>query len=436
MKLKAIGKYTILFLSSLLVSGLIAEAATVTGTVTNKTTGKPSQGDTVVLVDVQAGMAEAARGTTDAHGHYSLQSATAGTALVRVDHQGGSYFIAAPQAGGSGDVTVYDVAVKVDGVAIDADMLLAEAAGGMIRVQERYLVRNTSLPPRSQFSANTFEFVLPANAVLDAAAVTRPGGLATNTRPVPLSQSGHFTFNVPIQPDQGEKETMFEVQYHMTYGGKFTFTPHLQMAADNLVVYLPKGMTFGGAKGADFQPAQEDPRVQTFVAKRITPGQNIAFTLSGEGQMPRDAQANSMNPEAGGSAGMGGGQPGGGLGAPIDTPDPLSSYKWWIVGGLALLFFVVAAILLRRQQGSPIPKPKEKEGPHFPVAVPAAVPTVEARGVYGAAPTFDRSSALGFIKDEMFALEQERIAGELSEVEYKEVRDALEVLLKRVLQGH
>ena len=436
MKMKAIGKYIILFLSGLLVSGLIAEAATVTGTVTNKTTGKPSQGDTVVLVDVQAGMAEAAHTTTDAHGHYSLESATAGAALVRVDHQGASYFIAAPQAGGSGDVTVYDVAPKVDGVGIDADMLLAEAAGGMIRVQERYLVRNTSLPPRSQFSANTFEFVLPANAVLDGAAVTRPGGLATNTRPVPLSQSGHFTFNVPIQPDQGEKETMFEVQYHMTYGGKYTFTPHLQMAADNLVVYLPKGMTFAGAKGADFQPAQEDPKVQTFVAKRITPGQNIAFTLSGEGQMPRDAQANSMSPEAGGSAGMGGGQPGGGLGAPIDTPDPLSSYKWWIVGGIVLLFVSVAAVLLRRQQGSLIPKPKEKEGPHFPVAVPAAVPTVEARGAYGSASVFDRSGVLGFIKEEMFALERERIAGELSEVEYKEAHDALEVLLKRILKGH
>ena len=442
MKMKAIGKYAILFLSSLLVSGLIAAAATVTGTVTNKTTGKPSQGDTVVLVDVQAGMAEAARATTDAHGHYSLESATAGAALVRVDHQGASYFIAAPQAGGAGDVTVYDVAPKVDGVGIDADMLLAEAAGGMIRIQERYLVRNTSLPPRSQFSANTFEFVLPADAVLDGAAVTRPGGLATNTRPVPLSQSGHFTFNVPIQPDQGEKETMFEVQYHMTYGGKYTFTPHLQMAADNLVVYLPKGMTFGGAKGADFQPAQEDPRVQTFVAKRITPGQNIAFTLSGEGQMPRDAQANSMSPEAGGSAGMSGGQPGssgqpgGGLGAPIDTPDPLSSYKWWIVGGIVLLFVAVAAVLLRRQQGSLIPKPKEKEDPHFPVAVLAAVPTVEARGAHGSATAVDRSGVLGYIKDEMFALERERIAGELSEAEYKEARDALEVVLKRVLQGH
>jgi hypothetical protein len=36
----------------------------------------------------------------------------------------------------------------------------------------------------------------------------------------------------------------------------------------------------------------------------------------------------------------------------------------------------------------------------------------------------------------MFALERERIAGELSEAEYKEARDAVEVVLKRVLQGH
>ena len=38
-----------------------AQAASVTGTVTNKTTGKPAAGDTVVLVDVQAGMSEVAK---------------------------------------------------------------------------------------------------------------------------------------------------------------------------------------------------------------------------------------------------------------------------------------------------------------------------------------------------------------------------------------
>jgi hypothetical protein len=36
----------------------------------------------------------------------------------------------------------------------------------------------------------------------------------------------------------------------------------------------------------------------------------------------------------------------------------------------------------------------------------------------------------------MFVLEQGRIAGELSEADYKEAHDALEVVLKRVLQGH
>jgi len=38
----------------LLLAGTIAQAAPITGTVTNKTTNKPSAGDTVVLVDVQA----------------------------------------------------------------------------------------------------------------------------------------------------------------------------------------------------------------------------------------------------------------------------------------------------------------------------------------------------------------------------------------------
>ena len=46
------------FCSLLLAS--TAYAATVTGTVTNKTTDKPSAGDLVELVDVQAGMSPVA----------------------------------------------------------------------------------------------------------------------------------------------------------------------------------------------------------------------------------------------------------------------------------------------------------------------------------------------------------------------------------------
>ena len=60
---------------STLFAGALAQAATVSGTVTNKTTGKPAAGDTVVLVDVQAGMGEVAKATTDANGKYSLNYA-------------------------------------------------------------------------------------------------------------------------------------------------------------------------------------------------------------------------------------------------------------------------------------------------------------------------------------------------------------------------
>src|ERR1035441_6563136 len=90
--------------SALLLAGTLAQAAPITGTVTNKTNNKPSAGDTVVLVDVQAGMSEAATATTNSAGHYSLNAPGMGPYLIRVNHQGGTYFIAAPQGGGSGDV--------------------------------------------------------------------------------------------------------------------------------------------------------------------------------------------------------------------------------------------------------------------------------------------------------------------------------------------
>jgi hypothetical protein len=445
----------------LLLASFVSQAGTVTGTVTNKTTGRPSAGDSVVLVDVQAGMADAATATTDAKGQYSLQSPGPGGAfLVRVNHQGATYFIGAPQSGTGGDVTVYDVAAKVDGVAIDADMLLVEGAGGMLRVQERYLVRNTSLPPKAQFSDKTFEVVLPPDAELDGASATRPGGLGTNTRLVPLGQKGHYSFNVPIQPDQGQKETLFEVQYHISYSGKYTFKPQLGMPADNLVVYVPKSMTFSGAQGAEFQSVQDDPRVLTNIAKNVHPGQTIAFTIAGEGQMPPDAQQRSgMNPQA--AMGMGApgtsdtatpaGAPGGGIGNPIGTPDPLTKYKWWILGGLTLLLAAAAIYLLRSRGGSPSPVPSytsvpDLEGRPLP-AVPRSIAPVTSFSpppkapepvthspVYSPSVSSSKAALLGILKEELFAIESEKVSGTLSPEEYAEIKAGLEAVLKRALK--
>jgi hypothetical protein len=434
-------------------------AATVKGTVTNKTTGKPSAGDSVVLVDVGAGMADAATATTGAHGEYTMQSPGSGPYLIRVSHQGATYFIAAPQGGASGDLTVYDVAPKVDGVSIDADMLLVEGAGGMLRVQERYLVRNASLPPKAQFSDKTFEIALPPGAELDGASATRPGGLSTVTRLIPLSQKEHYTFNVPIQPDSGEKETLFEVQYHISYSGKYTFKPQLTMPADNLVIYVPKTMTFGNAQGADFQSAQDDPRVLTNIAKNVHPGQAIAFTVSGEGQMPRDTQQKSGGMAAQAAMGMGDAtgtdastpRPGGGIGNPIGTPDPLTKYKWWILGGLTLLLAAAAWYFLRNRGTEMAGIPALAHGPDFdarpmpsaahpivsattPAHAQRAAEPAPSTTAYAAPARTANAALLNSLKEELFAIESEKLNGTLSPADYAEAKAGLEAVLKRALK--
>jgi 5-hydroxyisourate hydrolase-like protein (transthyretin family) len=453
--------------SFLMLAGALAQAANVTGTVTNKTTGKPSAGDSVVLVDVQAGMNEAATAKTDSKGQYSLTippGGNMGAYLIRVTHQGASYFIAAPQSGAGGDLTVYDVAAKVDGVGIDADMLLLEGSAGELRVSERYLVRNASNPPKAQFSDKTFEIALPPDAMLDSASATRPGGLGTTTRLTPLPQKGHYTFNTPIQPDQGQKQTLFEVQYHISYSGKYQFRPQVQMPADNFVVYVPKSMNFANPSGADFQTVQDDPRVTTNIAKSVRPGQQIAFTVSGEGQMPRNQQQPGMSPQ--GMMAGGGAQPdtstpsstpGGGIGNPIGTPDPLTKYKWWILGGLTLLLVMAAIYLLRGRGGSVeesvIPHSVPSSEPESrPLPVPRSIAPVteyappprrapepvSTTPYYGSAanstPAGGKAGLLAILKEELFAIESERLSGTLSQEEYADIKTGLEAVLKRALK--
>jgi len=408
---------------SLLAAGTLAQAATTSGTVTNKTTGKPSAGDTVVLIDVQAGMGEAAHATTDSNGKYTLNEPGNGPYLIRASHQGATYFIGAPEGNKPGEITVYDAAAKVEGIALNADVIEFETGNGQLFVNERYFVKNGSMPPRTQNGPHGFEVVVPADAVLDGASATRPGGLPTNAKPEPAGQKGHFFINVPIQPSQGEKDTLFDLRYHLPYSsGKYTFTAKEMLAADNIAVLMPKTMTFTPGKESGFLPIQEDPALLTFVVKNAPAGKAISFTISGEGTMPRENQGTpaAQQPTMGGAdssadgSATPNGQPGGGMANPIATPDPLTKYKWWILAGIALLLVAAAAFLLRKPAGA--------SAAGGLVLSPNATPAAR------------NAALLHVLKEELFALETEKIAGTLTESEYAETKDALEKVLKRALK--
>ena len=419
------------FALSFLLSGALAHATTVTGTVTNKTTGKAAAGDPVVLVDVQAGMGEVAHATTDAKGHYSLVEPGSGPYLVRVTHQGAGYFAAAPEGPTPTDITVYDVAPKVQGVFIEADVLEVETDNGQLKVNERFFVHNTSSPPTTQWSEKSFQVVLPADAVVDGVGGQRPNGLPTSIKIQPDGPKGHFAFNFPIQPDDGDKDTLFQLSYHLPYSdSKYTFHAQVTLPADNFAVLLPKSMSFTPTSDAAFKSVPEDPAVQTFVLKNATPGKAIDFTIAGTGSIPREQQGTPGGQQPAGMGAQGaagsdassgnGGQPGGGIGTPIGTPDPLSKYKWWILGGLALLLAAGAAFLLRKPAGAVAGGGALPEGgavPYPPFGTPAA----------------KHSQLLNALKEEMFALESEKINGTIAADEYAKVKDALETVLKRAL---
>jgi hypothetical protein len=416
---------------SLMLVGAVAHATTVTGTVTNKTTGKPAVGDPVVLVDVQAGMGEVAHATTDAKGHYSLAEPGSNPYLVRVTHQGAGYFAAAPQGPTPADITVYDVAAKVQGVSVEADVLEVETDNGQLKVTERFFVHNTSSPPTTQWSAKSFQIVLPAEAAVDGVGGQRPNGLPTSIKMDPDGPKGHYSFNFPIQPDDGDKDTLFQLAYHLPYSSeKFTFHTQETLPTANLAVLLPKSMTFTGNSGDAFTPVPEDANIQTFLLKNAAPGKSIDFTVAGTGAMPRENQG---TPGAQQPAGMGGqdangttsnaqpagGQPGGGIGNPIGTPDPLSKYKGWILGGLGLLLAAAAAFLLRKPAGAPVSGGVQDGAA---VAYPA----------FGS-PAAKNAQLLAVLKEELFTLESEKINGSIDAEEYAKVKAALETVLKRAL---
>jgi hypothetical protein len=381
---------------SLMLTGALSQAQ-ITGTVTNKTTGKPAAGDAVVLVDVQAGMGEVAKATTDAGGHYKLTKPGQSSYLVRATHQGATYFIGAPEGKEPGNISVYDVAAKVDGVVIDEDVVgIVETVNGQLRVVERYAVHNSSMPPRTQWSPHSFEIVLPEEAVVDGASAQRPGRMLTTVKLDPDGPKGHYSFNFPIQPDDGEKSTLFQIEYELPYSGKFTFHPQVTIPARTVWVMMPRSMSFSAGAGSTFISAPQEG-LPTYVAKNAAPGKPLEFTVSGTGSIPRDEQQAQGSQEAG----TPGSQPGGGMANPINTPDSIPvKYKWWFITVIVLVMSGVAAFMLRKP----------------------------ATGAGGSA------AVLNALKEELFALESDKIAGKISPAEYAEQKAALETVLRRALK--
>lgn len=437
--------------------GAYAAAETLTGTVKNGTTGKPGAGDEVILIKLGNGMEEAARTKADAKGSFSFNLDDQGPHLIRAIHQGVTYHRMAPPGTTSVEVEVNDVAKKVDAISVTADVMRCQAENGQLEIVRLFAVDNKSNPPKTQMNDHNFEFYLPEGAKVTQSMARTANGQPINSAAVPQGEKNKYAFIFPLRPG----ETQFQVQFTLPYSGKATVDPKLPYAAQHFVVMFPKSMQFSPGKDAHFEsmndPQQADANIQ--VATLTQAGQPLSFDLSGTGTLAPEGGGGPSAGGSGGSSSMGQNPesrsgPGGGLGPPIDAPDPLQKYRWPIIGGFVVVLAGGAFYMTKRQRAAlasnggsvdfdtpelPRPvtprvsRPATPPAPTRVATAPVAATAVPATPV--ATATASRPSMLlEALKEEIFQLEMEHKQGKISQQEYEKAKAALDGTLERALK--
>jgi hypothetical protein len=435
-----------LVLAFLLLSAFAA-AQTLTGTVKNGTTGNPSAGDEVVLLSLGQGMEEAGRTKTDAKGNFSFKLDNAQAPhLVRAIHQDVTYHRMAPPGTTSVELEVYDVGKKIEGVEVVADVMRIQAEQGQLEIMRAFAVQNNSKPPRTQMNERNLEFYVPEGAKMIQGSAMTANGNPLNTMPVPVDdKKTRYSFLFPLRPGT----TQFEIAYQIPYDGSANIDPKSVYPLQHFVAILPKGMKFAAASGANYQsmndPQQPDANVQ--VVSGTTVGQQLAFQISGEGTL-QARQENAGAPGEGGSA-QNDDRPGGGLGPPIEAPDALQNYRWWILGGMGLALVIGGVYIASRQQAANRAaaraikaksrlRDSDLEFEYEDAEPVSAAPTngrrVDAELREAARAQNPSSMFLEGLKEELFQLEVEHKQGQISQQEYEKAKAGLDATLQRALK--
>jgi hypothetical protein len=412
----------------------VSFAGTVTGQVINGTTNKPAVGDEVDILSLSQGMSEIAHTKADASGNFKVDVPDDGTPhMVRVTHQGVNYF---PKGGPlmpgatSATVQVYDAAKNLP-VTTTVNVMRVQADNNSLQATELFAVQNSSSPARTLFDADkTYEFTLPDGAVVDSAAARTQDGQPVNSAAIPLKEKNHYAFSFPLRPG----ETQFQIAYHMPYSGEATFTPKILPTMQHFVVMFPKSMKFEAKKASAYAPMNDETGAGIQVASDVKPGTDLSFRLSGTGAIADAGQGGQGGPsEAQGQPPAGQtGRPGGGLGPPIEAPDPLDRYRWVILGVIVVAMLGAALIVSRRAGTHPAAESEADEAditapPRIPANIPPAAPVASGNGR-------DKSSLLlEAMKEELFQLEIDRQEGKLPEAEYQKAKAALDETIRRAI---
>ncbi|MBI1941102.1 MAG: hypothetical protein HYS33_06310 [Acidobacteria bacterium] len=257
------------------------------GRLQNGTLHQPVPNHTVRLLTLRQGMQQAALTSTDADGRFVFSGGEIDSNsfyLLQTEFQGVNYpapveFDAAGAA--AVNLTVYEPTRTEPPLRVEALRVLVSAEGARARVQQEYVIQNSSQPPRSYInSQGTFRFRVPPE-------ITEPDVAVRGMMNMPLTQSadpgkipGEFSIRYPLKPG----ETTMIISYQADYtSGRAALVSAVDYPIDRAELHVFPSSLQVDSKVFKFAGVDPVNGIQRFEATNLPRGATLEARLSGEG---------------------------------------------------------------------------------------------------------------------------------------------------------
>jgi len=419
----------------------ICFGGTVTGTVTNGTTGKPAAGVDVILIQLQGTMQPVAETKTDANGQYQLNHPALGNGpmLIRAVYRGVNYHEPATPGKTTVDIQVFEPTEKPSAFTVTARAIILEPGDSGLVVDEEYLISNKTQPPVAFYRAGgSFEFSIPADAQLGDVQVVGTSGMPIKQAPIDKGKHAE-AIDYPFRPGDSSVRLSYKVPYPGNQTSLKFASPY---SIERVAVFAPPAMQ---VSGNGFAAAGQQQGFNVFMRESVAANTLAAVSVSGTGPIPQPESAgggdDSQNPSVNSRSDSGAPTPAASVTA---LPPRLDSVRWYVVGGFAAIFALGLFYIWRQPQvavagGQQEAAPKaEAAKPSKPPPPPTSreAPSATANNG-GSAASLDRQvrGSLDELKDALFRLELRREAGTITEEEYTSERDRVQRVLRDLVKG-
>jgi hypothetical protein len=272
---------------------LIALPATaaITGTVINRSTGKPQPGATVAYYKVAtaSGPELVDQAKSDAQGNFTInQTPPPGPSLLRTAFDGVTYnHMLTPGSPTTGvTLDVYNTSKSPGEAKISKHMILFEPGGGQVSVSETYLFTNTGKTAWNDPDLGTLKFAVPQGASQPRVQATAPGGMPLGA---PVSRNPRTeTYFVDFAVKPGD--TRFDVTYTMPYTEGTEYSGRVLTKDENTYLIAPDGVTM---RGENLNDLGSEPRTKAHIYGLTGTSYKIQLTGSVAASAEEQPQAES-----------------------------------------------------------------------------------------------------------------------------------------------